>query len=186
MALLRLRSRPSQRIRSVADDDFKILIVDVYCLQNHHRVLGITVFTSLVLSCARTSSSSLSHSIDLLIQPPCCSHELQPLDIGVFVPLKRALARETDESRGSTQWTKVTAIAEARVRRTATYLHHTLTREGAMPPIADEEVSIRWLPLCVTRLSNFPSVKRKLTKGIYTVERWDKGLNLDVCWSSCK
>jgi hypothetical protein len=32
----------------------------------------------------------------LLILPLHCSHILQPLDVGVFVPLKRALAFETD------------------------------------------------------------------------------------------
>ena len=35
-------------------------------------------------------------SIDLLILPPHCSHVLQPLDLSLFAPLKRALAEETD------------------------------------------------------------------------------------------
>jgi hypothetical protein len=38
----------------------------------------------------------MRNSIDLLILPPHCSHILQPLDVGVFAPLKRALAFETD------------------------------------------------------------------------------------------
>lgn len=38
----------------------------------------------------------MQKAIDLLILPPHCSHILQPLDVGVFAPLKRALASETD------------------------------------------------------------------------------------------
>lgn len=38
----------------------------------------------------------MKHSTDLLILPPHTSHLLQPLDVGVFAPLKRALAEETD------------------------------------------------------------------------------------------
>ncbi|GAB7336127.1 hypothetical protein MBLNU13_g08914t1 [Cladosporium sp. NU13] len=38
----------------------------------------------------------MQNAIDLLILPPHTSHLLQPLDVGVFAPLKRALARETD------------------------------------------------------------------------------------------
>lgn len=36
------------------------------------------------------------HAIDLLILPPHTSHILQPLEVGVFSALKRALAAETD------------------------------------------------------------------------------------------
>ena len=38
----------------------------------------------------------MQNAIDLMILPPHCSHILQPLDVGVFAPLKRALASETD------------------------------------------------------------------------------------------
>jgi hypothetical protein len=38
----------------------------------------------------------MQRAIDLMILPPHCSHILQPLDVGVFAPLKRALASETD------------------------------------------------------------------------------------------
>ena len=38
----------------------------------------------------------MKHAIDLLILPPHTSHMLQPLDVSVFAPLKRALASETD------------------------------------------------------------------------------------------
>lgn len=31
-------------------------------------------------------------AVDLLVLPLCCSHLLQPLEDGVFAPLKRALA----------------------------------------------------------------------------------------------
>jgi hypothetical protein len=41
----------------------------------------------------------MRNSIDLLILPPHCSHILQPLDVGVFAPLKRALAFETNATR---------------------------------------------------------------------------------------
>jgi len=38
----------------------------------------------------------MQNAIDLLILPPHTSHLLQPLDVGVFAPLKRTLACETD------------------------------------------------------------------------------------------
>ena len=38
----------------------------------------------------------MKHDIDLLILPAHTSHVLQPLDVGVFSPLKRAMAKETD------------------------------------------------------------------------------------------
>lgn len=45
---------------------------------------------------AKFISFCMDNAIDLLILPPHCSHVLQPLDVGVFSPLKRALAVETD------------------------------------------------------------------------------------------
>lgn len=41
-------------------------------------------------------SFCMDNAIDLLILPPHWSHVLQPLDVGVFSPLKRALAAGTD------------------------------------------------------------------------------------------
>jgi hypothetical protein len=38
----------------------------------------------------------MEHAIDMLILPPHTSHMLQPLDVSMFQPLKRALAKETD------------------------------------------------------------------------------------------
>lgn len=38
----------------------------------------------------------MDKSIDILVLPSHTSHVLQPLDVGVFSPLKRALASETD------------------------------------------------------------------------------------------
>jgi hypothetical protein len=38
----------------------------------------------------------MENNIDLLILPPHCSHLLQPLDVGVFGPLKKYHAYETD------------------------------------------------------------------------------------------
>ena len=45
---------------------------------------------------ARFISFCVDDAIDLLIMPPHCSHILQPLDVSVFSPFKRALAAETD------------------------------------------------------------------------------------------
>ena len=39
----------------------------------------------------------MDNAIDLLILPPHCSHALQPLDVSIFSPLKKALAAETDK-----------------------------------------------------------------------------------------
>ena len=38
----------------------------------------------------------MQNAVDLLIMPPHCSHLLQPLDVGVFAPLKHALSKKTD------------------------------------------------------------------------------------------
>ena len=45
---------------------------------------------------ANVIAHCMKHTIDLLILPPHTSHVLQPLDVSVFSPLKRALAIETD------------------------------------------------------------------------------------------
>ena len=45
---------------------------------------------------ANVIAHCMEHAIDLLILPPHTLHMLQPLDVGVFSPLKRALAAETD------------------------------------------------------------------------------------------
>ena len=45
---------------------------------------------------ARVIAFCIEHAIYLLIPISHCSHELQLLDMGLFAPLKRALARETD------------------------------------------------------------------------------------------
>ena len=39
----------------------------------------------------------MDNAIDILILPPHCSHVLQPLDVSIFSPLKKALAAETDK-----------------------------------------------------------------------------------------
>jgi hypothetical protein len=63
----------------------------------------------------------MQSTIDLLILPPHTSHILQPLDISVFAPLKRALAYETDHlSRLDSgripriQWTEMYIRARAK------------------------------------------------------------------------
>ena len=38
----------------------------------------------------------IDNNIELLILPPHCSHLLQPLDVGVYGPLKRFHAQEVD------------------------------------------------------------------------------------------
>ncbi|KYG41202.1 hypothetical protein M433DRAFT_159330, partial [Acidomyces richmondensis BFW] len=46
---------------------------------------------------ANVIAFAMEYNIDLLILPPHCSHILQPLDVGLFSPLKRALATKTDQ-----------------------------------------------------------------------------------------
>jgi hypothetical protein len=50
----------------------------------------------------------MQNAIDLLIMPTHCSHVLQPLDVSVYAPLKRALGKETD---------KVARLDSSRVER---------------------------------------------------------------------
>jgi hypothetical protein len=45
---------------------------------------------------ANVVAPCMQHVIDLLILPLHCSHDLQPLDAGVFSLLKRVLAAETE------------------------------------------------------------------------------------------
>jgi hypothetical protein len=61
---------------------------------------------------ANVTSQCIEHAIDLLVLPLHTSHVLQPLDVSVFSPLKRALAAETDTSSrldsdriSRTEWT---------------------------------------------------------------------------------
>lgn len=58
----------------------------------------------------------MERAIDLLILPPHCSHILQPLDLSIFSPLKRALAAETDAV------VRLDAGRVSRVERTQMYI----------------------------------------------------------------
>ena len=40
----------------------------------------------------------MNHSIDLMVLPSHTSHLTQPLDVGIFGPLKAAMARATDQA----------------------------------------------------------------------------------------
>jgi len=40
----------------------------------------------------------VNHSIDLMVLPSHTSHITQPLDVGIFGPLKAAMARATDQA----------------------------------------------------------------------------------------
>lgn len=62
----------------------------------------------------RVISSCMQNAIDLCIMPPHCSHVLQPLDVSVFAPPKRALGKEADKVAGldssriaRVQWTEM-------------------------------------------------------------------------------
>ena len=70
---------------------------------------------------AKVIAFCMKHLIDLLILPPHCSHFLQPLDVSVFGPLKRALASETDTMsrldsgrRSRAEWTEMYIRARAK------------------------------------------------------------------------
>lgn len=45
---------------------------------------------------ARFIAFCIDNTIDLVVLPPHTSHRLQPLDVGIFSPLKRALSREIE------------------------------------------------------------------------------------------
>jgi hypothetical protein len=67
----------------------------------------------------------MEHAIDLLILPPHTSHVLQPLDVSVFAPLKRALAIETDA---------VSRLDPGRIRRVEWTEMYIRAREKAFTP----------------------------------------------------
>jgi len=71
----------------------------------------------------------MQNAIDLMILPPHCSHILQPLDVGVFAPLKRALACETDAVNrldsgrvSRVEWTQMYIRARAKALTTSNIL----------------------------------------------------------------
>ena len=64
----------------------------------------------------------MDSNIDMLILPPHTSHELQPLDISLFQPLKKALAIETD---------RLTALADSRIPRAEWVEAYIRARERA-------------------------------------------------------
>jgi len=71
----------------------------------------------------------IENTIDLLILPPHYSHLLQPLDVGMFAPLKRALASETDAALrldsgriSRVEWTEMYIRARARAITTNSIL----------------------------------------------------------------
>jgi hypothetical protein len=81
----------------------------------------------------------MSHLIDLLILPPHCSHLLQPLDVGVFSPLKCALALETDAASrvdsgriSRVEWVEMYIRARAKAI-TQSNIHSAWRGAGLMP-----------------------------------------------------
>jgi hypothetical protein len=68
-------------------------------------------------------SFCMDNAVDFLILPPHCSHALQPLDVGVFSSLKRALAAEID----AVSWLDVGRLKH--VKWTETYIR---ARQRAM------------------------------------------------------
>jgi len=72
----------------------------------------------------------VQHMIELIILPPHTSHVLQPLDVSVFLPLKRALAAETDAASrldsGRISWIEWTSTY-IRVRKQAFRLSDILS-----------------------------------------------------------
>jgi len=76
---------------------------------------------------ANVIAYAMENAIDLLILPPHTSHVLQPLDVGVFAPLKRALALETDAASrldpgriSRVEWTETYIRARERAFTTST------------------------------------------------------------------
>jgi len=74
---------------------------------------------------ANVIAHCMEHAIDLLILLPHTSHVLQPLDISVFSPLKRALAVETNTA------SRLDAGRIARSEWTRMYIS---AREAALRP----------------------------------------------------
>ena len=67
----------------------------------------------------------MGSGIDLLILPPHCSHLLQPLDVGVYGPLKRYHAQEVD---------RYTRAGIQRIQRAEWVELLTRIREKALTP----------------------------------------------------
>lgn len=86
---------------------------------------------------ARIIAFCMQHTTYLLILPPYCSHELQPLDAGACAPLKRALAQETNgvarldsERMLKVEWTEM--YIRARDKGLATHNIYSLWRAAGL------------------------------------------------------
>jgi hypothetical protein len=71
---------------------------------------------------ANVMAFCMENAIDLLVLPPHCSHIVQPLDVSIIAPLKRALAIETDSVArldpgrvARTEWTQMYIRARKKV-----------------------------------------------------------------------
>jgi len=102
----------------------------------------------------------MENAIDLLILPPHTSHILQPLDVGVFAPLKRALAAETDAALRldagripRVQWVEM----YIRARERALIKHNILSgwRSAGLSPLSPITVLAK-LPTSLTLAASPP------------------------------
>jgi hypothetical protein len=97
---------------------------------------------------ARVITFCIGHAIDLLVLPPHCSHELQPLDVGVFAPLECALARETD---------KVSRLDSGRISRVERTEVHVRARCRALTA---QNICSRWRATGLKLLSQITVLNR--------------------------
>jgi hypothetical protein len=92
----------------------------------------------------------MEHAIDLLILPPHTSHMLQPLDLSVFSPLKRALAAETDAA---------SRVDTGRILRSEWTSMYIRARQAALRPsniLAGWKASGLWPLSPITVLAKLP------------------------------
>lgn len=119
----------------------------------------------------------IENNIDILILPPHCSHLLQPLDVGVYGPLKRYHAKEIDRySRmGTTRFPRVEWLEiYIRIRSQALSTSNILGgwRGAGLSPFNVQKV-LRSLPISTT---GYPSTPQNIEGSI--------GLDLTLLCSS--
>ena len=106
---------------------------------------------------ANVIAHCMEHIIDLLILPPHTSHILQPLDVSIFSPLKRALALETDAA------SRLDSGRIPRIEWTSMYIRARETALRSLNILSGFKATGLWPLSPIAVLEKLPSAKASQT-----------------------